>query len=242
MKHVSRAVLMVLVSACAHRGEERKVVLFPYADELLREVQARSDRAPAADAFAELEERSPRRIYFSALYQQYLTLGQYLGQKLALGSCPQFHHDKVETDAGVVPKVSMYLASAVDEGGQKFFPELAFRGRSTLGAYHAELRSEIEILCEDGVSDNYFKFDNLVTHYAHKPSFHRDPRAMSSVLKIPVFANFYLIKMLERPGAERVAREDRRFIQLTRTYWFDRYVTEAGRRRGNYIKDKMVRR
>ncbi len=242
MKHATPFLLAIIVSACAHQREVPRIVEFPYADELLREVQVNSGRAPSSDEFAGLEERSSRRIYFSALYHQYLTLGEYLGKKPSLAFCPQFHHDKVETDAGIVPKVSMYPASAVSEEGLKYFPELAFRGRSALGTYHDNLRTEIEVLCEEGLSDNYYKFENLVTHYAPKASFHRDPKAMASVLKIPVFANFYLIKMLETPGALNTAPEERRFIELTRTHWFGRYVTEASRLRGNFVKNKMVRR
>ncbi len=242
MKHVTPVFVALIVSACAHQRETPKIVEFPYADELLREVQLRSGRAPANLDSLELEERSTRRIYFSALYHQYLTLGEYLGKKPAATFCPQFHHDKIETDAGIVPKVSMYPASAVSEEGRQFFPELAFRGRTALGAYHENLRTEIEVLCEEGISDNYYKFENLVTHYAPKASFHRNPKAMASVLKIPVFANFYLIKMLETPGAVSIAPEERRFIEVTRTHWFGQYVTEASRQRHNFVKNKMVRR
>ncbi len=242
MKHATPFLLALIVSACAHQRPTPKIVEFPYADELLRKVQLTSGRAPATDELAGLEERSSRRIYFSALYHQYLTLGEYLGKKPALAFCPQFHHDKIETDAGIMPKVSMYPASAVSEEGRKYFPELAFRGRNALGTYHDDLGTEIQVLCEEGISDNYYKFENLVTHYAPKPSFHRDPKAMASVLKIPVFANFYLIKMLETTNAMNSSPEERRFIELTRTHWFGRYVTEASRLRDNFVKDKMVRR
>ena len=81
-----------------------------------------------------------------------------------------------------------------------------------------------------------------MTHYSQKKSFHQDPKAMASVLKIPVFANFYLVKMLEIPGLKLTSPEEKRFILLTQTHWFENYVTEASRMRNNFIKNKMVRR
>ena len=122
------------------------------------------------------------------------------------------------------------------------FQELAFNKQFSLRDYHTVIKEEIDVLCEDGVSDNFYKFDNLITHYADKKSFHQNPTAMASVLKIPVFANFYLVKMLEIPGMNVPSAEEKLFIRLTKTHWFENYVTEASRMRNNFIKNKMVRR
>jgi hypothetical protein len=65
---------------------------------------------------------------------------------------------------------------------------------------------------------------------------------MESVLKIPVFANFYLVKMLEIPHLKIVTSEEKMFIGLTRTHWFENYVSEASKLRSLYIKNKMVGR
>lgn len=242
MKKLSLILVSVAAVGCAsHSLETSKVVQFPYASELLEKVQNNVSRVPASTEDL-ADEKSPRRIYFSALYHQYLTLGNHLGKDSDISFCPQFHHDKLETDAGVKPKVSLYSSAHIDEEGREYFPELAFSKDFSLRDYHGEMKSEIEILCEEGTSDNYYKFDNLVTHYSNKPSFHKDPKAMASVLKIPVFANFYLVKMLEIPGLNIPSNEEKRFIQLTRTHWFENYVSEASRMRNSFIKNKMVRR
>jgi hypothetical protein len=242
MKKTSIGLLSVLLVSCAHFNETPKTVQFPYATELLQKVQMKTGRVPASITIEELSEKSPRRVYFSALYHQYLTLGQHLGKKADMQFCPQFHHDKIETDSGLVPKVSLYHSSNVDAEGKDFFPELAFNKEFSLRDYHSVIKEELVVLCEDGVSDNFYKFDNLVTHYAHKKSFHQDPKAMASVLKIPVFANFYLVKMLEIPGFDITSPEEKRFIKLTNTHWFENYVSEASRMRSSFIKNKMVRR
>lgn len=242
MKNIVFSLLSVLFASCAHFGESDKVVVqFPYATDLLQKVQMISSRAPAS-LEDELSQKSSRRVYFSALYHQYLTIGKHLNKKTDIKSCPQFHHDKRETDSSLVPKVTFKASTDVNSEGKDYFPELAFNKDFSLRDYHKMVKAEIEILCEDGDSDNYYKFDNLVTHYSHKKSFHQDPKAMASVLKIPVFANFYLVKMLEIPGMKFTSPEEKRFILLTQTHWFENYVTEASRMRNNFIKNKMVRR
>lgn len=242
MKNAILGLLVVSVVSCSHLSETPKTVDFPYAEELLEKVQHSVARAPASFELDEEEAPSPRRIYFSALYHQYLTLGQHLSKKPDVQFCPQFHHDKVETDSSIVPKVSLYPASSIEEEGRDFFPELAFNKKFSLRDYHKVIKNELVTLCEEGVSDNFYKFDNLVTHYANKKSFHMKPDAMKSVLKIPVFANFYLVKMLETPGLHFSSSEEKRFIKLTQTHWFEKYVTEASRMRNTFIKNKMVQR
>lgn len=242
MKKIGLGLMSVLFISCAHFDDAPKTVQFPYAAELLKKVQNNTNRAPASFDEETLSEKSPRRVYFSALYHQYLTLGHFLGKKTEVQSCPQFHHDKIETDSGLVPKVSFYHTSNVGAEKKDFFPELAFGNGHSLTDYHVSIKTEIDELCEEGVSDNFYKFDNLITHYADKKSFHQDPKAMAAVLKIPVFANFYLVKMLEVPGINITSPEEKRFIRLTRTHWFENYVTEAHQMRNKLIKNKMVRR
>lgn len=233
----------VLFISCAHVNTEKKVVQFPYAEELVESVQKVSLRSPASVPGLEAkEEKSPRRTYFVTLYHQYLTFSEYLGKENELKFCPQFHHDKIETDSFTVPKVSFYKNPKVGENGKVYFPEVVFRGKFSLEDYHGDLADELATLCEDGISDNFYKFDNLITHYADKADFHRNAKAMASVLKIPVFANFYLLKMMDAEKQHQFSHpEEKRFIELTRTHWFPEYVREAGKRRNSFL-DKLVTR
>lgn len=244
MQKVSLLVLGLSLVSCSHFNEAPKVVHFPYATELLETIQQNVARTPAAEAPLEAEEgKSPRRVYFSSLYHQYLTIASHLNKKNDIESCPQFHHDKIETDSYVIPKMSLTKESLIDSEGKEFFPELAFNRKFSLKDYHVSLREEIDVLCEEGLSDNYYKFDNLITHYANKKSFHMKPGAMAAVLKIPVFANFYLVKMLQgQTGQLFAVPEESRFIKLTHTEWFEKYVAEASRMRNNFVKNKLVTR
>jgi len=240
MKNISPVLLCLLVS-CSHLDSRPKVVSFPYATELLEKVQKNQLRKPASLSVSDVSGKSSRRVYFSALYQQYMTMKDLLGKKNDIEFCPQFHHDKIKIDSGFVPKMSLFQSNELDEAKKDYFPEVIFNKEFSLKDYHQSMKEEIIPLCDDGVSDNFYKFDNLVTHYSGNPTFHKDPKAMASVLKIPVFANFYLVKMLEMPGFESTDSESA-FIDLSKTHWFEAYVSEATKMRKNLIKNPMVRR
>lgn len=243
MKSMALISALFLVS-CSHVVVAPKVTMeLPFAPELVEEMQRSQTRSPASMEIVEKEGKSPRRVYFTALYHQYLTVTDHLDEKPELTSCPQFHHDKVETDAAVIPKMSLFKNIKVESSDKGYFPELAFTKKFSLKDHHAAIKNEINVLCEEGVSDNYYKFDNLITHYASKRSFHQRPDSMKSVLKIPVFANYYLLKMLQAPHSiSFVHPEERKVILMTQTHWFERYVNEAHRMRNNLIKNRMVQR
>lgn len=243
MKSISLFSLFVLVS-CSHMYQRTEVAMeLPFAPELVEQMQKSAARIPASLETVELEGKSSRRVYFTALYHQYLTLGNHLGQESDVNFCPQFHHDKIETDAIAVPQFSIYNPGRVSGEVKEFFPEVAFTKKFSLEDHYQQISAEVKILCEEGVSDNYYKFDNLVTHYANKASFHARPDSMKSVLKVPVFANYYLLKMLQSPHAlVFVHPEEKRVISMTQTHWFEKYVNEAQRQRNNLIKNHMVQR
>lgn len=243
MKSIALISALFLVG-CSHVVVAPKLALeLPFAPELVEEMQKSQGRSPASLVSSEQEGKSPRRVYFTALYHQYLTLTDHLSEKPEVASCPQFHHDKVETDAAVIPKVSIFKNLKVENTEKGFFPELAFSKKFSLKDHHAEIKNEISVLCEEGGSDNYYKFDNLITHYAPKKSFHQKADSMKAVLKIPVFANYYLLKMLQSPhNLSFTHPEERKVITMTQTHWFEAYVNEANRMRNDLIKNRMVQR
>lgn len=234
---------VLLLAGCSHVVPKFVAMELPFAPELVEEMQKRAGRAPASLELSELEGKSPRRVYFSALYHQYLTLSHHLGEDSQVQSCPQFHHDKVETDDSRIPEFSLYSRVKKVNSGKDFFPETVFNNKFSLKDHQISMFDELAILCDEGVSDNYYKFDNLITHYADKKSFHSRPESMKSVLKIPVFANYYLLQMLQ-PSQEVgfVHPEEKKIITMTQTHWFESYVAEAHRLRSNLIKNHMVQR
>lgn len=232
MKRIPALLLLSVVSCATHKVSEADHQ-FPFAKELLVKIQNSSlsgSRAPAS--VMDLEEgKSTRRIYFTSLYEQYLTLSSDTSVKV----CPAFHHDKLAVDAKERPLIRPVLGRTSDES-RAYFPEASL-GRKGFSDYVSKVRAEIEVLCDTGFSDNYYKYDNLVTHYSGKRDFHHGPKAMESVLKIPVFANYYLIHMMG-PGSA----SDNEFIALTKTFWFKDYVRSASEVRVTMLKNKVVSR
>jgi len=228
---------------CAHKNHFPPRLVLPYAKELLKKVQLQEalDSTQKNAQFHSRKElqKSPRRVYFRTLFHQYQVLGQILQKENEITFCPQFHHDKTEIQLQRPSVVEGLRFSSVVSEGHDYFPETAFVSKTSLPDYLQSMKVELEHLCEEGGSDNYFKFDNLITHHAHKSSFHLSHHAMSSVLKIPVFANSYLIKMINPSLA---FDEERDFITLTKTFWFESYVSEASRVRSTFIKNQMVKR
>ena len=244
MKTIALGLLSISLIGCAHIAPTEKYVSLPFAAELLENIQKSTGRQPASIEFEVTEEKSARRVYFSSLYHQYLTLGQLLKVDSSIASCPAFHHDKVETDSVTTPEISKTKISKISASEKPYFPELAFNKKFSLKDHHESIRVELDVLCDEGISDNYYKFDNLVTHYANKKSFHLKPEAMASVLKIPVFANYYLVKMLQKQeiGFQFHHPDEKRFIKMTNTTWFETYVSEASKYRNSLLKTKMVKR
>jgi hypothetical protein len=236
-------IFVISFLGCAHKDSAHPALVLPYAEELLKKVQLQgaledNPKNTLSSTRKDLQ-KSPRRVYFRTLYHQYRVLGQILQKESEITFCPQFHHDKTEIQLYKKSMIEGLNFPPVVSEGHEYFPETAFVSQSSLPNYLESMRAELELLCEEGGSDNYFKFDNLITHYAHKSSFHQNHKAMSSVLKIPVFANFYLIKMI---NSSLSFTEERDFIKLSKTFWFESYVSEASRVRNVFIQNQMVKR
>lgn len=235
MKSLGFGLLSVFLVSCAHHERSQHIVSLPYAEDLVEKAQSSTrSRMPASVPTFETNDVSPRRVYFSALYEQYRNLGHYLGQNEEIKSCPQFHIEKTTVDKKEFAK---FNTESWKEGSDtRLYPEKAF-SREAFLAHHQAVKAEVLTLCEDGVSDNYFKYENLVTHFAHSGSFHHSKTAMKSLLKIPVFANYYIVEMMsEKPHHEK------KFIELSKTNWFDHYVSEASHKRKNLAKEFTAQR
>jgi hypothetical protein len=243
MKSLLYLMLFLLCSCAGLKHQDVATMELPFAPDLVEKMQKSFNRAPASLDEFQVEGKSSRRVYFTALYHQYLTLGHHLNKNVDLSSCPQFHHDKIETDEMMIPHFSFFSDIQVGKQGLEFFPEVVFTKNFSIHDHHQRLNEEIKTLCEEGISDNYFKFDNLVTYYANKASFHAKTDSMKAILKVPVFANYYLLKMLQSSSHFTfVHPEEKRAMAMTQIHWFEQYVLEAQKQRNYLLKNKMVRR
>lgn len=230
MKNKFSLLCAIIFASCAHNQapEATKSLQMAYSEDLLEEVQREAARFPASTPeIAGQEKKSLRRVYFTVLYQQYLKLAHVVHASNEVKFCPQFHHDKIE----------------VEEKHQGFNAFTKVENPQTLNSHFSNIKEEVLTLCDEGRSDNYYKFDNLITYHANRAQFHRDSASMKAVLKIPVFANYYLLKMMTHPS-EFITQtnEEKEMIQVSKTFWFERYVVLAQTYRNGMIKAEMVKR
>jgi hypothetical protein len=121
MKYIFLVVLCLVTMSCAQVKRKKISASFPYAKELVTKVQKQNSRMPASFSLEELEGKSSRRVYFSALYYQYRSLNKLLSQANDLSFCPQFHHDRIQIEDALVPKVIFGHSLDVNVRGGIFF-------------------------------------------------------------------------------------------------------------------------
>lgn len=95
---------------------------------------------------------------------------------------------------GVTPKVIDVITSSKESMSDFAINELVHKA---LDIHLAKTYSEIRELCEYGVSDNYYIYENLITHIKnHK--FEADNKNMNTLLKTTLFSNIALMTSLSK--------------------------------------------
>lgn len=191
------------------------------------------------------EEKGLRRVYFSLLYQQYHQLSYLMTKNTDLKFCPQFHHDKTTMDTYL--KNSPYRGELFKsmQTYSVYFPETNLAHNKEALALLENVKSELGELCDEGVTDDYYKLENVATYYSSKESFHRDPKAMESLLKMPVFAHLYYLKTVEAPFtvADTEFNEyEQELLDRTGAKWVHQYVVEIRKKRLSLVQSAMLTR
>jgi hypothetical protein len=136
-------------------------------------------------------------------------------------------------DSYYLPEIYFSKVKNLREEKRDYFPENTFSHPEDLLSYYESIESEVRELCERGFSDNFYKYDNLITYHVGRKEFHESPRSMRALLNIPIFANYYLISMMRSPyEIDYTPAGSKEFIFKARATWFENYVSSAqkGRR------------
>lgn len=101
--------------------------------------------------------------------------------------------------------------------------------------------AEVKTLCEEGESDNYYVFENLMRRFKSDPDFSKTITAAKAVLKVPVFANLLLLKSIDQKTNRFAGTRYEQINYVTRNFgfferilvsrmkvtWFDSYVQKV---------------
>ena len=163
-----------------------------------------------------------------------------------------------------------YSSSIIKEESIALYPELILPYSSTQTVYEAAYYEnsndnvneimlagfenqlnqniqEINTLCEEGASDNYFIFQNLITHYASKEDFHYSQEALKAYLKVPVFSNMMLFQsmtgdrliyknVLSHLNISSYNHFEEQTLQRTNAWWIKQYFEAVRNQRNGRIQ------
>lgn len=198
-----------------------------------------------ASVQSEVSYTDNKEVYFKALWQQSLTLSKYLGVEHQ-SVCPAFHQSVVNEQLSAQSLVSKVKVNSSDP---VLYPYLAIKdGRKALYmegnienklndyilSHYKTVNQEVKELCNTGVSDNFFVFENTIRYFASKGKMQKVDYLLNSYLKIPVFANVYLLDSLKSKG-QHLSQADRRVLQKLDVEWFEGYLYKLRQRRENII-------
>jgi hypothetical protein len=149
-------------------------------------------------------------------------------EKDELKVCPQFHHSmmgqKPLLSRPVIP-VKLAMSNMDELKGNPdmivLFPEMALPvdhddqktivydqimdGADYISAVQTGLQiqyektvHELKVMCDRGVSDNFYVFTNFINFIKANSEFIDRPESLKAILKMPVFSNHYLIGFLNQ--------------------------------------------
>lgn len=197
------SLFLLIITACSTTKPLEHQAQVSIDENLLLQIQKEKSwgRAPASVNLVE-EKISPKRVYFRTLFGQFLTFQKLAGTQVMLASCPAFHQDFIATKP----------------------TELEAMTRISASDRMHETEQEVRELCDKGASSNYYKFENLVTYHRDNEKFHLTPKSFFALMKIPVFANMYELKM-----KSNIQSAPSELTTLSRTQWFSVYLERQKR-------------
>src|SRR5690606_14323732 len=175
-------------------------------------------RARSLASIASDSTISNKELYFTTLYEQYKKLARLTHDTDKIKSCPAFHQTWVDftneanNQKAIFPysykeiiKENYALASFPELGletssGKKVIEYVSTNSQDNnktvvdaIRTYNEKNHEELLKLCDTGVSENYFVFENMVSFYAKKKDFHQSGKALMAFMKMPLVSNALLI-------------------------------------------------
>ncbi len=193
----------------------------------VRRAPAAVERADYSSQDLEVVNLSNKHLYFLALYDQYTALAKWSKYERELKHCPQFHHFLIDHKTkGITDKklkltfhtshtksadlVALYPVLALPYKGKELYShvdnneQMDREIRQAAAEYSQVLETELTQLCENGGSDNYFIYENLIIHARKDQNFMHSYAGLKALLKIPTFSNLMILESIKNNDTLRL--------------------------------------
>jgi hypothetical protein len=175
-------------------------------------------------------------VYFKNLWGQSKTLANFMGKE-HINSCPAFHQTVLTQDVSVQKLYENDSGKAQDP---VLYPFIVLENDSSsnahdyLSSHYDEVLAEVKELCNTGVSENYFVFENTIRYFSKTHQKRKVKNLLNSYLKMPVFANLYLLDALKNPRTI-LSNNERDILRKLNIKWFESYLYKLRQRREHRI-------
>lgn len=216
------------------------------------EFKGQTFRAPASVTESS-EGLSNRQVYFLSLYHQHQKMSTVLGRENQVSSCPSFHQVLLENEKVKAVKAESYRADFAWEQLKNspnqfgYFPMLAMPvsnerdlytsftendwkqtekiTQAGLDYFYAQSETEIQTICDQGVSPGYYIFENMVKYFKESGKFASAGEAVRALVKIPVLANMLIIdNMAKQFAMGGASKYDAWLLERSNSTWFLSYM------------------
>ena len=218
-----------------------------------------------------LEAYNNKNLYFLTLYSQYDSFKKLSGvQSNDVMICPSFHSllltNKKMIEQMSAPYRNLSLQLNTPKGDPALYPEYSLKLDNSspplwdllkenkaqaknellsraIDQHVKNLSSELQELCEFGQSDNYFIFENLISHLKENEDFSTSDAATDALFKTTVFSNMAILKGLAMQARNRsrgiASHQDntngfeKEIMYRLDASWMNQYFAEIKNRRGH---------
>ncbi|EQC46235.1 hypothetical protein [Bacteriovorax sp. Seq25_V] len=243
-RNLSLITILSLVASCGSyykkpESIEAKMARYTSKEESVNKVpeykvsgyKYKASRYPASADREEINE-SNKSVYFLSLYDQYHAMTDLYPQyKKQIKYCPTFHQQLVKKS----PKEVKYsLKDQISFEDKSIVSSLDYEGQApsrkvlpkAMAKYMDQTHAELTELCENGVSSNYYIYENFITLAQKKGVIGKDEKSLNALYKTTIFYNESLLSSI---SAKEKIRTRGRTIASTRKLEAD-YTQEAIRR------------
>ena len=109
--------------------------------------------------------------------------------------------------------------------------------RRGLNAHVNKIHRELQQLCQDGYSQNYYLYENMIQHTKQKPLKKRSIKSLLSLLKITVFANYALIQSLDLKYSPN--SKEREIMLRLNALWTFQYLNQLKQRKRAFLLENV---